>query len=140
MSSRAISFFQQFFIVHESAADRLILGMGMQAPTPHAGYRNVRWLLDRQIGRLGGRWHKTKDSIVFFRGGCALSRAAFREASFGPARGPNFAATSPSAIKEIAAIGLDPSIFIGFFKPGSEQLSQGSFGSYFRFPFHLPYF
>jgi hypothetical protein len=58
----------------------------------------------------------TKDSIVFFREGCALPRgvdgnlgaAARRGASFGPADGPYLAATSPSAAEQIAAIGLEP--------------------------------
>jgi hypothetical protein len=35
---------------------------------------------------------------------------------------------------------IDADICIGFSKPGSEKLSQDSFGSYFRFPFNLTYF
>ena len=35
---------------------------------------------------------------------------------------------------------VSPRIRIGFFKPGSDKSSQGSFGSHFRFPFNLTYF
>jgi hypothetical protein len=58
-------------------------------------YRNVRWLRDRP---------KTKDSLVFFRGRCALPCGV----SFGSADGPHLAATSASAVEQIAAIGLEP--------------------------------
>jgi hypothetical protein len=51
------------------AMERRARGPQRVLPVSFSGiYRNVRWLLDRQIGRLGGRWYKTKDSIVFFRG------------------------------------------------------------------------
>lgn len=35
---------------------------------------------------------------------------------------------------------IDAGIRIGFSKPGSEKLSQDSFGSYFSFPLNLAYF
>ena len=70
---------------------------------------------DRPEARLGARY-KTKDSIVFFRGGCALPRgvdgnlgaAARRRVSFRSADGPHLPATSAATEEEIAAIGLEP--------------------------------
>jgi hypothetical protein len=55
-----------------------------------------------------------------------------------PVSGYFLAATLQRTCAKFPAIAVG--ICIGFSKPGSEKLSQDSFGSYFRFPFNLAYF